>query len=44
MLIFMLRAPEKEIHYEAVGVIGNLVHSSAHIKKKVCAVDREDVC
>ena len=26
------------IHYEAVGVIGNLVHSSQHIKKTVLAV------
>lgn len=34
-LIQMLRADDPGIHYEAVGVIGNLVHSSQHIKKKV---------
>jgi hypothetical protein len=34
-LIQMLRADDVGIHYEAVGVIGNLVHSSTHIKKKV---------
>lgn len=31
----MLRAEDQTIHYEAVGVIGNLVHSSPHIKKRV---------
>ena len=35
MLIFMVRSEDSQIHYEAVGVIGNLVHSSQHIKKKV---------
>lgn len=34
-LIQMLRADDVGIHYEAVGVIGNLVHSSQHIKRKV---------
>ena len=36
VLIQMLKAEDAGIHYEAVGVIGNLVHSSPHIKKKVC--------
>ena len=30
----MLRAEDVSIHYEAMGVIGNLVHSSTDIKKK----------
>ena len=34
-LIHMLRAEDAGIHYEAVGVIGNLVHSSIHIKRQV---------
>lgn len=34
-LIQMLRAEDQGIHYEAVGVIGNLVHSSVNIKKRV---------
>ncbi|KAG5514448.1 hypothetical protein RHGRI_035758 [Rhododendron griersonianum] len=34
-LILMLRSEDAAIHYEAVGVIGNLVHSSPHIKKEV---------
>ncbi|CAI6000458.1 unnamed protein product [Closterium sp. NIES-64] len=34
-LIFMLRSEDTGIHYEAVGVIGNLVHSSMNIKKLV---------
>ena len=34
-MIFMLRSEDTTIHYEAVGVIGNLVHSSRNIKKKV---------
>lgn len=34
-LIQMLRAEDMGIHYEAVGVIGNLVHSSLHIKRRV---------
>lgn len=37
-LIQMLRSDDAGIHYEAVGVIGNLVHSSQHIKKKVLDV------
>lgn len=37
-LIHMLRAQDAGIHYEAVGVIGNLVHSSIHIKRTVCVV------
>lgn len=31
----MLRSEETGIHYEAVGVIGNLVHSSQNIKRRV---------
>jgi hypothetical protein len=31
----MLRAEDVGVHYEAVGVIGNLVHSSQNIKRKV---------
>eukprot|EP00246_Nothoceros_aenigmaticus_P007674 TRINITY_DN2164_c0_g1_i2.p1 TRINITY_DN2164_c0_g1~~TRINITY_DN2164_c0_g1_i2.p1 ORF type:complete len:374 (-),score=85.00 TRINITY_DN2164_c0_g1_i2:708-1829(-) len=31
----MLRSEDAGIHYEAVGVIGNLVHSSGNIKKEV---------
>uniref|UniRef100_A0A0D3G7C9 BTB domain-containing protein n=3 Tax=Oryza TaxID=4527 RepID=A0A0D3G7C9_9ORYZ len=31
----MLRSEDAAIHYEAVGVIGNLVHSSPNIKKEV---------
>uniref|UniRef100_A0A3Q7H5S6 BTB domain-containing protein n=1 Tax=Solanum lycopersicum TaxID=4081 RepID=A0A3Q7H5S6_SOLLC len=34
-LILMLRSEDTAIHYEAVGVIGNLVHSSPNIKKDV---------
>ncbi|XP_026438287.1 ARM REPEAT PROTEIN INTERACTING WITH ABF2-like isoform X1 [Papaver somniferum] len=34
-LILMLRSEDAAIHYEAVGVIGNLVHSSPNIKKDV---------
>ncbi len=37
-LIQMLRSADMGIHYEAVGVIGNLVHSSQHIKKTVLQV------
>ncbi len=36
-LIHMLRAEDAGIHYEAVGVIGNLVHSSIHIKRQARA-------
>lgn len=39
-LIQMLRSADMGIHYEAVGVIGNLVHSSQHIKKTVLQVRR----
>lgn len=35
ILIQMLRAEDVGVHYEAVGVIGNLVHSSQNIKRKV---------
>ena len=35
MLIFMVKSEDQLIHYEAVGVIGNLVHSSTHIKRRV---------
>ncbi|KAJ1433072.1 Armadillo-type fold [Sesbania bispinosa] len=34
-LVLMLRSGDPTIHYEAVGVIGNLVHSSPNIKKDV---------
>lgn len=34
-LVIMLGSEDTAIHYEAVGVIGNLVHSSPHIKKAV---------
>ena len=39
-LIQMLRSDDVGIHYEAVGVIGNLVHSSQHIKKTVLQVSK----
>lgn len=42
-LIQMLRSDDVGIHYEAVGVIGNLVHSSQHIKKTVLQV-RHSCC
>lgn len=35
VLIQMLRSENVGVHYEAVGVIGNLVHSSQNIKKRV---------
>jgi HEAT repeat protein len=35
ILIQMLRSDDSGVHYEAVGVIGNLVHSSQNIKRKV---------
>ena len=31
----MLQADDAGVHYEAVGVVGNLVHSSQHIKRRV---------
>jgi hypothetical protein len=31
----MLRSEDMGVHYEAVGVIGNLVHSSQNIKRRV---------
>ena len=31
----MVKSDDQAIHYEAVGVIGNLVHSSLHIKRRV---------
>ena len=34
LLINMLRAEDATIHYEAVGVVGNLVHSSPAIKRR----------
>ncbi|XP_058748626.1 ARM REPEAT PROTEIN INTERACTING WITH ABF2-like isoform X1 [Vicia villosa] len=34
-LVLMLGSEDPAIHYEAVGVIGNLVHSSPEIKKEV---------
>lgn len=35
LLIQMLYAEDSTLHYEAVGVVGNLVHSSPEIKRKV---------
>ncbi len=35
VLIQMLRSEDAGVHYEAVGVIGNLVHSSQQIKRQV---------
>jgi hypothetical protein len=35
VLIQMLCSEDQGVHYEAVGVLGNLVHSSQHIKRKV---------
>ena len=37
MLILMLESEDTLIHYEAVGVVGNLVHSSRHIEQQVSA-------
>jgi hypothetical protein len=34
----MLRSEDPGVHYEAVGVIGNLVHSSQDIKQRVLEV------
>jgi hypothetical protein len=34
----MLRSEDSGVHYEAVGVIGNLVHSSQEIKQTVLQV------
>ncbi|CAN1766063.1 ARM REPEAT PROTEIN INTERACTING WITH ABF2, partial [Linum perenne] len=34
-LVLMLQSDDPSIHFEAVGVIGNLVHSSPHIKQMV---------
>lgn len=33
-LVYMVRDSDTNVHYEAVGVLGNLVHSSPAIKKK----------
>lgn len=38
----MLRSEDSGVHYEAVGVIGNLVHSSTEIKQKVLQVGRQN--
>ena len=35
ILIQMLCSEDQGVHYEAVGALGNLVHSSHHIKRKV---------
>ena len=35
IVVEQVRSEDQAIHYEAVGVIGNLVHSSAHIKRRV---------
>ena len=43
-LIQMLQADDAGIHYEAVGVIGNLVHSSIHIKRQVSLHMTEHSC
>lgn len=34
----MLRSEDAGVHYEAVGVLGNLVHSSQEIKQQVLQV------
>jgi hypothetical protein len=34
----MLRSEDPGVHYEAVGVLGNLVHSSQDIKQQVLQV------
>ena len=34
-LVYMVRDADTNVHYEAVGVLGNLVHSSPAIKKRV---------
>jgi hypothetical protein len=34
----MLRSEDSGVHYEAVGVLGNLVHSSQEIKQQVLQV------
>ena len=31
----LLRSEDSGVHYEAVGVLGNLVHSSQHVKLRV---------
>jgi hypothetical protein len=38
LAVQMLRSEDPGVHYEAVGVIGNLVHSSQDIKQRVLEV------
>lgn len=38
VLVQMLRSEDPGVHYEAVGVLGNLVHSSQDIKQQVLQV------
>jgi hypothetical protein len=40
LLVTMLHSDERELHYEAVGAIGNLVHSAPYIKRRVLEVSR----
>eukprot|EP00955_Chlamydomonas_euryale_P087134 364271-Chlamydomonas_euryale.AAC.4 len=42
VLIRMLRSADTGLHYEAVGVVGNLVHSSTHIKRQVGGFKRSE--
>lgn len=37
-MLQMLRSEDPGVHYEAVGVLGNLVHSSQDIKQQVLQV------
>jgi hypothetical protein len=43
LLVTMLHSDERELHYEAVGAIGNLVHSAPLIKKAVLEVRVADL-
>ena len=43
LLVIMLHSDERELHYEAVGAIGNLVHSAPLIKKAVLDVRVADL-
>lgn len=38
LAVQMLRSEDAGVHYEAVGVLGNLVHSSQEIKQQVLQV------
>jgi hypothetical protein len=43
-LVQMLRSEDPGVHYEAVGVLGNLVHSSQDIKQQVLQVRHAVLC